>query len=905
MQTHINIFGEDANGVHINKINDDYLARYSEKVVGKHRDKEELDHPDGSVHARHIDTGAVTLDKIADGAVDEVVTKLSKNLITSGAVWDEFWKTPRLYSYGTKMNFNEIYAEGIHTISVPGSTNTPTDDPYWVLFCFSDTQLALNQKTGVLYSRITITDDVEQTTCWGDWSEISTAAHTHEEFKELLDKINTLADAIETDATDATTDVYVSDSLRATTGTDSIIVYGNIDVYTKDEAGDYDKLIGWNGDTATGSAFYIPIDLEAYSEDTYLYVYYKANGAEHDFVLHEENTLEEYAYFEKGEALVYIGSVEVKVSGSTPHVDTSDIEPKVEYVLFDDPNPDNSYKVSEAAKTLLDSVSDEDEFTTKIGRDLKVGALHIEGDPVIGKDIHFSEGIDGYVALSEMAGQINTNKGDIKSLKETAKAIEVSSRMNVSVFAEECRITLITYNPEIAEPINDYIVSNLSDELYYNISQPIEAGKTYLAVTTKAHEINDTSYMPGELQLYPLDSITVDGELSSTSENPVQNKVITEIVNKQTTQKAIYVQCDGDHDELKLQEALANASAGDVIYPVGDCVLTNENTVAISATHQGVLNVSNGITLDGRYCGSMVFSNTAPAEYQIIFNLANKAKLKNVNFTEENCTTETINPTLIYAGTHCEVSDCTFADVYDTNQNATNSYAIYANSYCKFVRNAVDGFFAGKIPVTRKLIYIYSFSNIEGNTFENMSSAEGSYGCLFQFSNSSVTGNMFKNIDIYNATISGGVVLFANNNLNSVYAKINMSGSVTSCDFNTCGSDSEFIWLSSGARMMGCRLMRCNSGADCVLIMGESGAKIIGNNISGITAQDSGEQIAIYCVDTGFVSGNTISFKATENTEVYAVDAYDKTICTGNITSQSSIGRFDDTCVVANNITGA
>jgi len=114
---------------------------------------------------------------------------------------------------------------------------------------------------------------------------------------------------------------------------------------------------------------------------------------------------------------------------------------------------------------------------------------------------------------------------------------------DVSVFAEVGK-TLVVFN-DLDADIGGALLVN--DNYGYAITQTLEAGKLYVTVTTKVHEDNgiDGQYS-GTLNVLTFGgsggsggaSITVDSALSSTSKNPVQNKVVTENYNNLLSQLA-------------------------------------------------------------------------------------------------------------------------------------------------------------------------------------------------------------------------------------------------------------------------------------------------------------------------------------------------------------------------------
>ncbi len=379
---------------------------------------------------------------------------------------------------------------------------------------------------------------------------------------------------------------------------------------------------------------------------------------------------------------------------------------------------------------------------------------------------------------------------------------------------------------------------------------------------------------------------------------------INELSNKNN--KAIYVQCDGDHDELKLQEALANAAAGDVIYPVGDCVLTNENTSTVLEKNI-ILMISMGVTFDGKYCGSITFNNTNPSEKQVVFYIDILAKLKNITFTEENCTNETINPTLIYTSTGAEVSDCYFTEVFDANQSATE-YSIYLGNYSKFLRNCIDGWYVKPSSASQYTFRALNNCMVSDNVIQSVNaSADSLMGYFFSVVQSDFSNNIFKDVSVNSGRINVGLSMCQGNKFDSVVARFALGGTVSGCAFSGCRSAEGYPLFSFTTRttINGCSFRTCtvNEGGNFADL--NTGAVFDGNTVYSLSLPESGEDIVFNAAQSNIIANNTITLDNVDNTGVVIVNGMSKTVCTGNITNYSSMGRFADDCVEANNITGA
>ena len=195
---------------------------------------------------------------------------------------------------------------------------------------------------------------------------------------------------------------------------------------------------------------------------------------------------------------------------------------------------------------------------------------------------------------------------------------------------------------------------------------------------------------------------------TNTSKITANTTKITEIDKTVTdiSKNQIFVVCDGDHDELKIQAALSRAIRGTVVYIMGDCVLTNENTqdsglVSGFGHYNAILNVGIRVTLDGTYCSSITFKNTNPAARQVIFFLGIMAKLKNINFQEDNttCTQTSVNPMILFGNSNAIVDNCVLGEVYDVNQDDSTVGNIIMCSGSKFTNNVIDGWCLKTKPI--------------------------------------------------------------------------------------------------------------------------------------------------------------------------------------------------------------
>ena len=190
------------------------------------------------------------------------------------------------------------------------------------------------------------------------------------------------------------------------------------------------------------------------------------------------------------------------------------------------------------------------------------------------------------------------------------------------------------------------------------------------------------------------------------------------------TKNQIFVVCDGDHDELKLQAAIDSAQNNNVIYPVGtQCVLTNENTIrgyGLTNSSGGcVISLKGGMTLDGSMCDEFIFKNTNPAEKQHIFHISQFATMKNVTLVEDTktVTSDTINPMVLYAEDDSNIMFCSFVTIFSTHQIGVSTFKL---GKVLFFNNVIDGFEGAPGNAITKEIYIARYAKIIGNEFLNI-----------------------------------------------------------------------------------------------------------------------------------------------------------------------------------------
>lgn len=389
------------------------------------------------------------------------------------------------------------------------------------------------------------------------------------------------------------------------------------------------------------------------------------------------------------------------------------------------------------------------------------------------------------------------------------------------------------------------------------------------------------------------------------------DKTVTDIAKHQ-----IFVVCDGDHDELKLQAALSRATRGTVVYIMGDCVLTNENTqdsglVSGFGHYNAILNVGIRVTLDGTYCSSITFKNTNPAARQVIFFLGIMAKLKNINFQEDNttCTQTSVNPMILFGNSNAIVDNCVLGEVYDVNQDDSTVGNIIMCSGSKFTNNVIDGWcLKTKTNIGACMKFTKVF--VDNNKFTNIWTTDNSdSGYLMSVSSSIFINNVFEdntipqgeiyfsgnnslcNHNIFNSSDIGNITL-AGNTANNVFISLDLNECIAVRLRSIC-NDNTFFGL------------KVKEG-NCAFDLGIE-ATFANNYIKNlsiiITDSTEGKEYNILYANKAFCRDNVILLSAATNKleNLYVIEANASSVVTGNVTSASSIGRLDEGCVAEGN----
>ena len=377
------------------------------------------------------------------------------------------------------------------------------------------------------------------------------------------------------------------------------------------------------------------------------------------------------------------------------------------------------------------------------------------------------------------------------------------------------------------------------------------------------------------------------------------------------TKNQIFVVCDGDHDELKLQAAIDSAPYKSIIYPVGElCVITNANMKSgygMTGTNNGVvIPLKGGMTLDGSMCDTIMFKNTNPVAKQYVFHLPEGAKMQNVKFTEDTdtVTADTVNPTVLLAQSSSQIISCSFYDIFSTHQFGVSTFEM---SNVLFLNNVIDTFAGAPANNLTYEIKIAGNSFVMGNKFLNFTQKEQSLGYMLQ-----ALTVMFVNNYMYsftNCSIDIGKKIVGNIFKTFTDCSIDINGEISDNEFAaiTQNTKTPFIYtkgitLISGNRMP---VIKINSEYIDFIECGNY-AVICGNYMHISAGPTSGQCNLISASSQTLIADNIFRTTAsvTANADFSIIYSDGKTVVKNNVTNATSIGTFSDTCVVDGNVTG-
>ena len=402
--------------------------------------------------------------------------------------------------------------------------------------------------------------------------------------------------------------------------------------------------------------------------------------------------------------------------------------------------------------------------------------------------------------------------------------------------------------------------------------------------------------------LADLATVNKNSFIDAVNENA---KNITDITKNQ-----IFVVCDGDHDELKLQAAIDSAQNNSVIYPVGtQCVLTNENTIRgyglPESSGMAVISLKSGITLDGSMCDDFVFKNTNPVAKQYIFHMTQSTTMKNVVFHEdtETVTADTVNPTVLSVGSESKIVSCTFYNIFSTHQFGVSTFEMNG---VLFVDNIIDTFAGAPANNLTNEIKITSNSFVMGNKFLNFTQKEQTLGYMLQASAVFVNNYMS---GFTNCSIAIGKKIVGNIFKTFTDCSIDISGEISDNEFTTITQNTKtpFISTTGITLISGNRMSVIKINAEYIDFIECGNYTVICGNYMHISAGPaSGQCNLITAGSKTFIADNM--FRAmtpvTANADFSIIYSDGKTVVKNNVTNATSIGTFGDTCVVDGNVTG-
>lgn len=400
---------------------------------------------------------------------------------------------------------------------------------------------------------------------------------------------------------------------------------------------------------------------------------------------------------------------------------------------------------------------------------------------------------------------------------------------------------------------------------------------------------------------------------ANTSKITANTTKITEIDKTVTdiSKNQIFVVCDGDHDELKLQAAIDSAPYKSIIYPVGElCVITNANMKSgygMTGTNNGVaIPLKGGMTLDGSMCDTIMFKNTNPVAKQYVFHLPEGAKMQNVKFTEDTdtVTADTVNPTVLSAQSSSQIISCTFYDIFSTHQFGVSTFEM---SNVLFLNNVIDTFAGAPANNLTYEIKIAGNSFVMGNKFLNFTQKEQSLGYMLQASTVIFVNNYMSGFT--NCSIDIGKKIVGNIFKTFTDCSIDINGEISDNEFAaiTQNTKTPFIYtkgitLISGNRMP---VIKINSEYIDFIECGNY-AVICGNYMHISAGPTSGQCNLISASSQTLIADNIFRTTAsvTANADFSIIYSDGKTVVKNNVTNATSIGTFGDTCVVDGNVTG-
>ena len=400
---------------------------------------------------------------------------------------------------------------------------------------------------------------------------------------------------------------------------------------------------------------------------------------------------------------------------------------------------------------------------------------------------------------------------------------------------------------------------------------------------------------------------------ANTSKITANTTKITEIDKTVTdiSKNQIFVVCDGDHDELKLQAAIDSAQNNSVIYPVGtQCVLTNENTIRgyglPESSGRAVISLKSGITLDGSMCDDFVFKNTNPVAKQYIFHMTQSTTMKNVVFHEdtETVTADTVNPTVLSVGSESKIVSCTFYNIFSTHQFGVSTFEMNG---VLFVDNIIDTFAGAPANNLTNEIKIAGHSFVMGNKFLNFTQKEQTLGYMLQTSTVIFVNNYMSGFT--NCSIDIGRKIVGNIFKTFTDCSIRLNGEFADNEFTTITQNTKTPFISAAGITLisGNRISSVKINAEYIDFIECGNYAVICGNYMWIAAGPASGQCNLISASSQTLIADNIfrtTASVTANADFSIIYSDGKTVVKNNVTNATSIGTFGDTCVVDGNVTG-
>lgn len=381
------------------------------------------------------------------------------------------------------------------------------------------------------------------------------------------------------------------------------------------------------------------------------------------------------------------------------------------------------------------------------------------------------------------------------------------------------------------------------------------------------------------------------------------DKTVTDIAKHQ-----IFVVCDGDHDELKLQAAISTAPYNSVIYPVGTkCVLTNENTIRgyglPESSGRAIISLKGSMTLDGSMCDDFIFKNTNPAEKQHIFHIPQSTTMKNVKFEEDikTVTSDTINPIVLFAETESEIVSCSFVNIFCTHQLGVSTFKL---GKVLFFNNVINGFEGAPGNVITREISIANYAKIIGNEFLDFTQNKQCLGYMLSASKIFFQDNYIENCENCIMSLGGNIIGNVFSSIDN--CTINCGGEIIGNTFSSIYQNEDTSFLTNSGRLIGNQFTSIRITGEYVQFIDCSNSSIISDNYMSIASiPATGSCSLISASGRTLILNNSFSTSSSlaDNNEFNLLDVDGNTVIKNNVTSAKSFGRIADTCIAEGNIT--